>query len=351
MSAGAVRRTAIAASGLSIYDPLVPDREDFFYPREELEVVLCDHLLGREVPGENKTKAKLAKQLVAEAPGYPVPSSFQRTSPRFTGQDLDVFAQASDNVQIYNQDLDPTRRYAILKLDGKAQIESVRVIDGEALARLDADGTITSKFQARRKSGRTGSRLVSRLDSELFRELAGPVDDLSPAALAALDPLDPPELGRVLSIGALYERPQPLVGAPVEHLPLGERTRAQWFHELVCETLGLRRHADSGQFPDISCQALEVKLQYRQTIDLGLVLPTSEGGTRFLGQGLRHCDARYLVAYTEVGPVGHRISALVLTIGEDFFLEFDPMGGLGRNDKLQIHLPADFFAESECPPN
>jgi hypothetical protein len=192
---------------------------------------------------------------------------------------------------------------------------------------------------------------VSKLDSELFRELAEPVDDLSPAQLVALDPLDPPQRGRVLSIGTLYERLQPLIGTPVEHLPLGERTRAQWFHELVCETLGLQRHADSGQFPDISCQALEVKLQYRQTIDLGLVLPTSEGGSRFLGQGLRHCDARYLVAYTEIGPAGHVITALVLTTGEDFFLEFDPMGGLGRNDKLQIHLPRDFFAESECPPN
>jgi hypothetical protein len=349
--AGAGRRAAVAASGFSIYDPLVPDREDLFYPREELEALLCEHLRGRRVPGENRTKAKLAKQFVAEALGYPVPASFQRTSPRFTGQDLDVFAQASDNVQIYNQDLDPTRPYAILKLDNDAQIVSVRVVDGAALALLDVDGTITSKFQARRKSGRIGSRLVSQLDSELFRELAEPVDDLSPAELAALDPLDPPERARVFTIEALYERLQRLIGMPVEHLPLGERTRAQWFHELVCKTLGLQGHADSGQFPDISCQALEVKLQYRQTIDLGLVLPTSEGGSRFLGQGLRHCDARYLVAYTEIGPEEHYISALVLSTGEDFFLEFDPMGGLGRNDKLQIHLPHHFFTESECPPN
>src|SRR5712691_9715565 len=156
MSGWTMRRAAIAASGLSIYDPVVPNRKDLFFPREELEVALCEHLRGRELPGENKTKAKLAKQLVAEALGYPVPSAFQRTSPRFTGQDLDVFAQASNNVQIYNQDLDPTRRYAILKLDGEARIESVRVVDGKALALLDGDGTITSKFQARRKSGRTG---------------------------------------------------------------------------------------------------------------------------------------------------------------------------------------------------
>jgi hypothetical protein len=349
--AGARRRAAVVASGLSIYDPLVPDHENLFYARGELEALLCEHLRGRVVPGENRTKAKLAKQLVAEALGYPVPASFQRTSPRFTGQDLDVFAQASDNVQIYNQDLDPNRRYVILKLDNHARIVSVRVVDGAALALLDVDGTITSKFQARRKSGRFGSRLVSKLDSELFRELAEPVDRLARVELAALDPLDPPERGRVLTIGALYQRLRRLIGTPVEHLPLGERTRAQWFHELVCETLGLQRHADSGQFPDIPCQALEVKLQYRQTIDLGLVLPTSEGGSRFLGQGLRHCDARYLVAYTDIGPEQHSISALVLSTGEEFFLEFDPMGGLGRNDKLQIHLPRHFFGESEGPPN
>src|SRR5712691_6695805 len=86
MSGWTMRRAAIAASGLSIYDPVVPNRKDLFFPREELEVALCEHLRGRELPGENKTKAKLAKQLVAEALGYPVPSAFQRTSPRFTGQ-------------------------------------------------------------------------------------------------------------------------------------------------------------------------------------------------------------------------------------------------------------------------
>lgn len=345
------RRAAIAASGLSIYDPLLPDRADLFYSRAELEAVLCEHVRGYDVPGENRTKAKVAKQLVAEALGYAAPSSFQRTSPRFPGQDMDVFAQASNNVQIYNQDLDPARRYAILKLDGNARIESVRVVDGEALALLDGDGTITSKFQARRKSGETRGKLVSPLDTEFFLEFMEPADSMSAAELASLDPLDPPVPGRVLSIGALYQRLQPLVGTLVEHLPLGERTRADVFHQLVCETLGLPRHADSGQFPDISCQALEVKLQYRQTIDLGLVIPTGEGGNRFLGPNLRHCDARYLVAYTEVGAEGHFISAVVLTTGESFFTEFDLMGGLGRNDKLQIHLPGDFFEQSECPPD
>jgi hypothetical protein len=94
-----------------------------------------------------------------------------------------------------------------------------------------------------------------------------------------------------------------------------------------------------------------VKLQYRGTIDLGIVRPTSEGGSRFLGPSLRHCDARYLVAYTEEGDHGHVITAVVVSTGEAFFTEFEAMGGLVRNDKLQIHLPGDFFLESECPPD
>lgn len=351
MSDAADRRVAVAAAGISIYETLVPDREDLLYSRQELELLLCAQLHGCDVPGENRTKAKVAKQLVAEALGYPVPESFKRTSPRFPGQDLDVFAQASNNVQIYNQDLDPARRYAILKLDSAARIESVRVVDGETLALLDGEGTVTSKFQARRKAGSTGSKLVSAVDTSRFCDVVEPVDELSATELASLDPLDPPERGCVLSIAALFDRLQPLIGTQVDHLPLGERTRAQWFHELVSETLSLRARADSGQFPDIVCQALEVKLQYRQTIDLGLVLPPSEGGSRFLGPELRHCDARYLVAYTNDGQSGHFISALVLTTGQDFLEEFDLMGGLGRNDKLQIHLPASFFAQSECPPD
>jgi hypothetical protein len=113
---------------------------------------------------------------------------------------------------------------------------------------------------------------------------------------------------------------------------------------LVCERLGLGMYADGGQFPDILCQVLEVKLQLSQTVDLGLVSPDSKSGAQEVGSGVRHCDSRYAVAYgSRVGDVRVRIDAIVLTTGADFFDEFQRFEGLIQNRKLQIPLPAELF--------
>ena len=112
----------------------------------------------------------------------------------------------------------------------------------------------------------------------------------------------------------------------------------------VCQTLGLGDHRNHGQWPDIVSQALEVKLQTSPTIDLGLVFPTDESPALTLGEGIRHCDARYLVAYGEIGPIGlTTIRSVVVSTGADFLSEFDQFGGLVRNTKRQIRLPRGLF--------
>lgn len=315
-----------------------------------LESHLREKLVGVRVPGEIRTRSKLAKSLVAEALGYPVPASFSRTQPRFPGQNLDVHVQKANNLQIWNEELDPERRHAVLEVDDEAVITAVRVVDGETLARLDTTGTLTQKYQASRLAGHAGTSLVTAEDTARFRELLDAVERLPEAALAELDPLHPPERGKVLSIVVLFEMLMGLRGRRIVRRELQERNRGAALQRIVCDLLGLPRFADHGQFPDVPCQALEVKAQSSPTIDLGLVMPNSLEEARGLS-GLRHCDVRYCVAELEAHGDEFEIADVVVTTGESFFEEFRAFEGLRTNQKLQIHLPNDFFVQSEPLPD
>jgi hypothetical protein len=313
-------QSEIEAALLTIYDSLAGTPE-LVYSNDDLERLLRDQLIGVHLPGEIRTRSKYAKGYVAQALGYPVPSSFRKT---------------------WNEELDPTRRHALLRVDDSAIITAARVVDGEMLARLDTTGTLTGKYQASRLASHAGTALVSEMDTERFRSLLHPVSALTADELDLLDPLQPPRVGAVLSIASTFERLQALRGTRIERAELQERNRGAALQRLVCQVMGLPRYADHGQFPDIPCQALEIKAQASRTIDLGLVMPTSTEIAHGLG-GLRHCDARYCVA--ELEPVGaeFEITAVVITTGERFFDEFRVFEGLGQNQKLQMHLPDDFF--------
>lgn len=312
------------------------------YTSAELEVLLADELIGRVFDAPIRTRAKLAKQAVADALGYPIPATLQKTKPRFPGQDLDVYAQQSNNLQIWNDEVSPTRRYAVLGLDQRNMVEAVRVVEGAELATFDGTGTLTSKYQAKRLAGRTGSTLVSLEDTPQFVAELGPVDHLEPKALAELRPSDMPWRGHVLGIAALHAKLLGLVRHGLADSQ-SERQRGEQLHRAACEVLGLGSYADTGRFPDIVCQALEVKLQVAPTIDLGLVTPNSEETAVTLSPRLRHCDTRYLIAYATPNKIDLRIKHVVTTTGADFFNEFRRFGGLVQNRKLQLRLPADFF--------
>jgi hypothetical protein len=177
-------RRALAASGLSIHDSL-DGRPDLFLSVEDLERILNERLVGLGLAFPIRTRAKVAKAAICEALGYPVPKSFRKTQPRFLGQDLDVYVQKSDNLQVWNEEISPTRRYAILRVDDIGKVASVRVVTGEAIAALDRTGKSTRKFQARRRPGRAGSRLVSSFDTEDLQRLLRPSDHIPPSTLAA----------------------------------------------------------------------------------------------------------------------------------------------------------------------
>lgn len=338
-------REAVVELGFDIYQPLTQHPE-VVYTTGEIEALLRHELVGRVFDAPIRTRAKLAKQAVAAALGYPVPAALKKTRPRFPGQDLDVYVQQSNNLQIWNDEVNPTRRYAVLGLDENSRVIAVRVIEGEQIARFDRTGTLTSKYQAKRQRDGRGSKLVSEKDTVPFIAEFGPVETLSDAVLSAMVPVELPKHGHVLSVAALHKRLLGMVGRELPYSP-SERQRGEQLHRVTCQVLGLGSYADTGKFPDIVCQALEVKLQVAQTIDLGLITPDSEEPAVTLSPRLRHCDSRYLIAYARREDSVLRVEHIVTTTGADFFEEFQQFGGLVQNRKLQIRLPVDFFCKSE----
>lgn len=312
---------------LTIYDSLA-DRPDLFIPAAELENRLRAGLAGLSLKYPLRTRSKVLKAKVCEVLGYPVPKSFTKTQPRFPGQNLDTYVQKSDNLQIWNEEIDPARRYAIIRVDEDDMVTNVRVVTGEELALLDTTGTLTQKYQANSREPVTRSTLVVDHDTEQFR-----------LASAASDPVSRP-----LPIGDVHRRLLALEGIFIADPGLDqERNRGGLVHRLACEALGVPGERDEGQFPDIVSQRVEVKLQTAPTVDLGLVSPDSMSVAPRL-PGLRHCDIRYAVVYGESVQGGKvRLNHIVTTTGESFFGFFRRFEGRTVNKKLQIPLPRDFF--------
>lgn len=344
MNAGDKIRAKISARGLTLYDDL-SCHPDLIFEISALEATLDAELIGLDLDMPIRTRAKVAKQAVAAALGYPVPPSFRKTQPRFPGQRLDVAVQKGNNFQVWNEDLDPLRRYALIRVDGDGIVMKVRVLTGEAIALLNTTGTLTSKYQAKRRPDSVGSKLVSPTDTNMFKTTLYPRSDLPATVLGELSPSERPRTGLVLPIATVYERLLELVGTEFEDPGLvQERNRGVELQKLVTNALGLGPYSDGGQFPDILSQVLEVKLQLSTTVDLGLVTPSSDAPIAEVDGTLRHSDSRYAIGYgerTESGLI--KISSIVVSTGEDFFDEFQRFEGLVQNRKLQIPLPRTLF--------
>jgi hypothetical protein len=336
---------AVSRSGLTIYDRL-DGHPELFFDIQELGELLANKLAGLPL-GEYpiRTRSKVFKSAVCEALGYPVPTTFRKTQPRFPGQDFDTYVQKANNLQIWNEEITPTRRYVIARPDSEGVIRAVKVITGEALAELDRTGTLTKKYQARRKEGHTGSTLVSETDTARFHDEFEPRDDVSHSLLGSMSPTDRPMRGRVLSIAGLHTKLLRLVGTSIPDPGRDqERNRGASLQRAICKALNLSEYADKGQWPDILSQALEVKLQTAPTIDLGLVSPDGSEPAQEVGSTIRHSDIRYSIFYADRRSDDTvKLTALVTVTGKQFFDEFNKFGGKVVNAKLQIPLPRDFF--------
>lgn len=102
----------IRKSGLTIYDFISKEDRNLYIPIDELEKILDDGMRGFSVGGlALRTRSKVVRSEICKVLGYPVPSSFKKTQPRFVGQNFDTYIQETLNVQIWNEPVDPERRY------------------------------------------------------------------------------------------------------------------------------------------------------------------------------------------------------------------------------------------------
>ncbi|WP_175781026.1 restriction endonuclease [Burkholderia anthina] len=338
-------KQAIIESGKTIFDPIEVGDPDHWIPTQHLEALLNGAMCGQSLAGlALRTRSKVVKTMVCDALGYPVPSSFVKCQPRFFGQQLDTYAQKALNLQIWNEELSPTRRYAIIQVLEDDRIGRVRVVNGQQLAILDRTGTITTKYQASLDLGTENRELVAPEDTLAMLPHVNPGLVFSQAT----SPVQEPRSGELLPVREIFERLSPLVGQTFLDPGMDqERNRGAALHGLVCRALGYSRYEDTGQFPDIKHQLLEIKLQTSPTIDLGLVEPTSQAllDSRKLGDfHPRHCDTRYAIFYAVTDGKTVTLSHVFVTTGEMFFTRFRKFGGKVINGKLQIPLPRDFFA-------
>ncbi len=335
-------RSAIEHGRVDLYWPAATADTEFFYDPEGLEAILQDELIGRTDLADLpiRTRAKVAKSAVCEALGYQAPRSFPKMAggPRLPHPAIDVYAQQSSNMQIWNQEVDAERRYVILILS-ESQIVDVKVIAGADLAQYDRTGKLTSKFQASRIDGSLGSALVSSTDTQAVDARLDPGD-----SAAAIAPIEQPVPGGFLAVSEVYRRLLPMVGETyADPGVVQERNRGTVVHREVCDRLGSIGFADNGQFPDVLSQLVEVKLQLARTVDLGLELPGSDTPLASTNGLFSVRDVRYAVFYATRVQGRFTIESLVVTTGADFFKEYRQFGGLTSNTKLQLRLPGEWF--------
>lgn len=335
---------AISRSRFSIYDYIELGDPELWIPAPELQELLSQGLVGISLKGlPLRTRSKIVKEHVCRALGYPIPLSFKKTQPRFAGQLFDTYIQKSNNLQIWNEELSPTRRYVIIRISNDDIITKVRVVTGDTLAELDTTGTLTQKYQARLITADRSAELITEKDTALLQPFVHSGIDLK----AILRPTNHPAAGQLLPIKDVFERLRGLIGASfINKGHDQERNRGTELHRLVCRQLGYTNYCDDGQFPDIRHQLIEVKLQTSPTIDLGLVCPDSMEPLdvpKMEDHQIRHCDVRYALFYAKTEAQNVTLTHFFLTTGEKFFSRFRQFQGKVLNKKLQIPLPANFF--------
>lgn len=334
---------AIAKSKRTIYDPITIGDAELWIPAPELQALLDSGLRSVSLKGlPLRTRSKVVKGEVCRALGYPIPETFRKTQPRFPGQLFDTYVQKSDNLQVWNEELSPTRRYVIIQVKSDDTIGRVKVVTGDELAKLDTTGTLTQKYQARCIPGETPIELIAAADTAELQPFVS-----ATASTKCSSPVLHPAAGELLPIAAVFDRLRSLVGRRFADSGADqERNRGAGLHRLVCAALGYASYQDDGRFPDVRHQLLEVKLQTSPTIDLGLVTPSSTEPLdvpQIDGKILRHCDVRYAIFCARTDGSDVEITHFFLTTGQAFFTRFPQFQGRVLNRKLQIPLPSDFF--------
>lgn len=328
----------IHSSGNTIYDEI---DDSLYIPTNDLEQILNSELVGFSVAGlPIRTRSKAVKEKICEILGYPIPKTFKKTQPRFIGQNFDTYIQKSNNVQVWNEEINPNRRYVLIGVNSNFIVFSVKVITGSRLAMLDHTGTLTHKYQATMKH--YGQNILfSASDTARVSEWARLGNEILPSTL----PTANPSPSTLLPIGEIFKRLKPLVGTTINYLDASqERNRGAELHSVICKKLGFNSYADDGNYPDIGNQLIEIKLQTSPTIDLGMHSPNDNANVINVGGKIfKSNDIRYVIFDATAERNVLRLNNLYVVNGAEFTSAFPLFEGNIKNKKLQIPLPANFF--------
>ncbi len=334
----------IAKSGLSIYDKIDITDKNLYIPNLELEKILNKGMQGLSLKNlALRTRSKTVKSKICTVLGYKIPKSFSKTHPRFPGQNFDTYTQKSLNVQIWNEEIELSRRYVFIRINDEDIVVKVKVITGAELVKLDTTGTLTKKYQATMKS-QNESKLFSSSDSEnIVNWLSTNVAEQE--SLSWINPNSLPKQSQFLTIKDIYQKLLPIIGNTIDYIDATqERNRGAIIHKMICKKLGYSSYEDNGNYPDLTNQLLEIKLQTSPTIDLGLHSPEDNSVVVETPDCIfRSEDIRYAIFDGEVIKDNIFLKALYIVNGCDFTKNFPLFKGKIQNAKLQLLLPTDFF--------
>ena len=377
-----------------IFSP--PNSESLFTEDEILE--LTTPILNQSIPFELLTvqKSQWVKLQIIEFLGYQRPTGLRtkqakRFKPKFIHQLLDIFVQSSRNLQVWNyvpyadilipgewneESKYPYRyqdcRYLLVFHNSEGVILKTTLVTGNELSEWDTTGTQTTKWQANARrsyrdeiSSRIITSSVEPLRSKFTEYIQQPLEREHGSILEEYQ--NPLERKRRYILQEdqnpqfplIKEHPNPaylfthneieralntLVGRKFDNLGAGqERSIGQALEKEIAKALGYQHYqqTDTGGYPDLLHQLIEVKFQFSGTIDLGNHLPTDQSSIEAAWNewNIASRDIRYIVALMEKDEHSNFIvDSIVITSGEKFNQYFSI--GEGTNFKVQIPIPS-----------
>ena len=357
-----------------------PNQDSLFTEDEILELTIP--ILNQAIPHNlsNVQKSQWVKLQIIELLGYQRPSGLRtkqarQSKPKFIHQLLDIFVQSSRNLQVWNyipyadiiipnewnvESESPYRykdcRYLLVFHSPEGVILKMTVVNGNKLAEWDTTGTQTIKWQANAKRSyrdEISSQIivspVETLHSKISTYMQQPLENKSRFIIQESQNLEsplikqPPTPASFLTHNEIAQALRTLVGTKFANLGTGqERSMGQTLEKEIIKALGYQSYqqTDTGDYPDLLHQLIEVKFQFRGTIDLGKNLPTDPLPIKapWNKWEITPREIRYIVALMEQDVHGNFIvDSIVITSGEKFNEYFSISEG--TNFKIQIPVP------------
>jgi hypothetical protein len=357
---------------LAIKDFLIfhPPVDEILYSIEELNLIL-NKLKGENIPQGLSTvqKSQWVKYKILELMGYVKPLGLRTKQakeykPKFINQLLDIFVQSSNNLQVWNYlpydeniidgewNVKKIRysqcRYVLVLHNNYGKILNFLIKTGEELKEWDNTNTKTIKWQANAPKTLRGSlTILNDSIDPLFNKLkvqklniSQKIEEIKKLDNSPSDPLikKPPITELLLTIDEFEKILEPLKCFTIQNPGSGqERVIGQVLEKRIAQLIGYKyfKNTDTGEYPDLLNQLIEVKFQNSGTIDLGKHLPTDPTVIDAAWNNLQiSCsDMRYCVFLMKLIDNVYVTESIVLVSGKNFGKYFNICAG--TNFKVQ----------------